>query len=67
MRLQIFFYLNRLIFSASDRLARNFPAVQNGPEKRKNFIQLNWPQNHFYYLKLVPIDSALNSASGKLI
>ena len=45
MRLQIFFYLNRLIFSASDRLARNFPAVQNGPEKRKNFIQLNWPQN----------------------
>ena len=45
MRLHVFFCLNRLIFSASDRLARNFPAVQNGPEKRKNFIQLNWPQN----------------------
>ena len=24
-------------FSASDRLGRNFPTVQNSPEKRKNF------------------------------
>ena len=23
-------------FSASDQLGRNFPTVQNGPEKRKN-------------------------------
>ena len=46
----------------------------------KTFIQLKWPQNekgrletgiqissfHFWYLKSVPINSALNSASSKL-
>ena len=40
-------------------------------KRGKTFIQLNWPQNEkgylkFWYLKFVPIDSALNYASGKL-
>ena len=70
----IFFSLNRLIFSASDRLGRNFPTVPNGG-KRKNLYWIKlaskWKRAirkghtsflvfHFWYLKLVPIHSALN-------
>ena len=67
-------------FSASDQLGRNSPTVQNGPEKRKNrLIKLvsKWKRAsrkgdtsflffYFWDLKLVPIDLALNFASGNL-
>ena len=33
---QKFFMSEQVNFSASDQLGRNFPTVQNGPEKRKN-------------------------------
>ena len=62
-------------FSASDRLGRNFRTVHNGFEKRKNLCLIKllskWKMAirkehtsfllfHFWDLKLVPIDSALN-------
>ena len=65
-------------FSASDQLGRNFPTVQNGPEKRKNLYLIKlvskWKRTiwkghtsvlvfHFWDLELALIDSALNSAS----
>ena len=68
-------------FSASDRLVKNFPTVQNGAEERKNIYLIKlvskWKRAirkgrtiflvfHFWDLKLVPIDSALNSASDNL-
>ena len=33
---KIFFLSKPANFSASDRSGRNFPTVQNGPEKRRN-------------------------------
>ena len=58
-------------FSTSDWLGRNFPTVQNGLEKRKNLYLIKLVSKwclvfHFWDLKLVPIDSALNSASDNL-
>ena len=68
-------------FSASDRLGRNFPTAQNGPEKRKNLYLIKLVSKckrairkghtsflvfHFWDLKLMPTDSALNSASSNL-
>ena len=62
-------------FSASDRLGKNFSTVQNGLEKRKNLYLIKLVSKskrairkghtsflvfHFWDLKLVPIDSALN-------
>ena len=72
-----FFLSEQVNFSASDRLGRNFPTVQNGLEKGKNLYLiksvLKWKRAirkmhtrflvfHFWDLKLVPINSALNSA-----
>ena len=68
-------------FSASDRRRRNFPTVHNGPGKRKHLYLINVVSKckrmirkglkifsvfHFWNLKLVPIDAALNSASDNL-
>ena len=65
-------------FSASYRVGRT---VQNGPEKRENLYLIKLVSKlkraigkghaaflifHFWDLKLAPIDSALNSASGNL-
>ena len=76
-----FFLSKQANFSASDRLGRNISTVENGPEKMKSpyLIRLvsKWKREikkghtsflffHFWDLKLVPIDSALNSASGNL-
>ena len=64
-------------FSASDRLGRNFPIVQNGLEKKENtlFNQIGLKMKkgkrhmsfllfHFWNLKLESIDSALSSATS---
>ena len=74
------FFSEQTNFSTSDRLGRNFPTVQNGPEKRKNLYLIKlvtkWKRAirkghtsflvfHFWDLELVPIHSALNSASTK--
>ena len=78
----IFFLSEQATFSGSDRRGRNSPAVQNGLEIRPNLypikLVLKWKRIirkghtsflvfHFWDLKLRPIDSALNSASGTII
>ena len=68
-------------FSASHQLERIFPTVQNGLEKRQNHYVIKLASKlkrairkehtsflvfHFWDLKLVLIDSPLNSASVNL-
>ena len=68
-------------FSASDQLERNFSTVQNSLEKRKNLYVIKLASKlkrairkehasflvfHFWDLKLVLIDSPLNSTSVNL-
>ena len=79
---KIFFLSEQANFSASDRLGRNFPTVQNDPEIRKShyLIKLVLKRKrtirkrhtsflvyHFWDLNLVPIDSALNSTPSTII
>ena len=76
-----FFLSEQANFSASERLGKKFPTVQNGPEQKKNLSLIKlvskWKKAitkehtrflvfHFWDLKLVPIDSVLNSTSGNL-
>ena len=76
-----FFCLNQLNILLQIDLGRNFPTVQNGPEKRKNLYSIKFVSKwkrpirkrhksflffHFWDLKLVPIDSTSNSTSGNL-
>ena len=75
----VFFLSEQVNFSAPDRLGRNFTTAQNGPKKRKNLYLIKlvskWKRAirkghtsflifHFWDLKLMQIDLALNSASG---
>ena len=76
-----FFLSESANFSASERLEKNFPILQNGLEKMKNLYLIKlvskWKRAirkghtnfflfHFWDLILVPIDTALNSASDNL-
>ena len=75
---QIFFVCEQANLSPSDRFRKNFPTVQNGPEKRKNYYLIKLVSKskreirkkhtsflvfHFWDLKFMPNESALNSAS----
>ena len=70
-----FFCLNQLIVLLQTDIEEISQLSKMVRKRGKSFVELNWSQNkrhktffffHFWDLKLVLIDSALNSPSGNL-